>query len=110
MDVLLHFTHAVFLPAEQVRSGVLYLEGRMIMSSNSKLDAKQLLDEARQVIDGEMDCNTAEYRAADFLHRALTEMRIALSALILALEFQQQTKDLFNRKEVSHLGTDPPQK
>jgi hypothetical protein len=31
-----------------------------------------LLDEARHVIDGEMNCHTPEYRAVDLLHRAVT--------------------------------------
>lgn len=32
----------------------------------------RLLDEARAVIDGQMDCDTPEYRAVDLLHRAVT--------------------------------------
>jgi len=33
-----------------------------------------ILDEARQVIDGECDCHTPEYRALDLLERALRDL------------------------------------
>lgn len=37
-------------------------------------EINELLDEARQIIDGEMDCRTPEFRAADRLERALSRL------------------------------------
>jgi hypothetical protein len=58
-------------------------------------NAKEALDEARQVIDGEMNCGTPEYRAADLLHQAVSHLHTSIVALVLAIEFQQDFNDLF---------------
>jgi ribosome-associated translation inhibitor RaiA len=38
------------------------------------MTVNEILDEARQVIDGECDCHTPEYRALDLLERALRKL------------------------------------
>lgn len=49
----------------------------------------ELMDQARAVIDGEMNCHTPEYRAVDLLHRAvelLARRHEGLSEAVGAIE------------------------
>jgi len=54
----------------------------MAKVSTSYAKVVEHLEEARSVIDGEVDCESPEYRALDELHRAVDELHTVVGLIV----------------------------